>query len=378
MHLPTPTQDEIELSHELNLSLRKTAAEKSPFWFSDFMEGALYTPQLGYYQNARTKFGSKGDFITAPALSSAFGRTLAAGIEPLLNSLPQQNILEYGGGTGILSADILIALGDQLNHYFILEVSASLMIAQKETIQSRCPEHFHKVRWIQKNPEHFVGVIIANEVLDAMPVHRFKIGPHRSLLSQAVIWKDHQWQEEWVPAPIELLKAVHEIEEDLETTFSMEYQSEYNPWINPWISSLSDSLSEGFILLIDYGASRKERYQTPRSEGTFRCYHKQYVNQDPFWYPGLQDMTSDVDFTQVAIAATEANLKVSGYCSQGAFLMSLGITDSEEASLLERQAIQQLISPGGMGEFFKVILLTRSTVPPTFTGFKLQNDLVKL
>lgn len=374
MKIPVPSPEEKALSDALNSQLR----QNSPCWFLDFMQGALYSPQLGYYQNTRCKFGKSGDFITAPTLSSAFAKTLSKGILPLLKSIDSKQIWECGGGTGDLAADLLLILEEHISHYFILELSASLMAEQKATLQKRCPQYLNKVQWISALPSHFTGVIIANEVLDAMPVHRFKIGENREILAQKLEYQNNHWLPRWEKAPQEVIDAVQNIESDLPAPLEPGFESEWSPWVSPWVQEIAHALNQGFCLFIDYGVSRTERYHPYLNQGTLRSYHKHHLIENPFIYPGLQDITCHVDFTQVALAASEAQLKVNGYCSQSAFLLSLGILNEPTDSLLERQAIQQLISPIDMGEAFKVMLLSRAPLPPEFKGFELQNDLVKL
>ena len=347
-------------------------AQKQPYWFADFMQDALYTPRLGYYRNDRVKFGKDGDFITAPSLSSLFGKTLSKELENLLAQISQKNILEFGAGAGHLACDILNTLGHGIEYYFILEVSPQLIAEQKSTIARLCPLWAHKVSWLDALPTAFIGIMLANEVLDAMPVHRFKISETHTIEAMSITVDEAQCQPIWVPAPLELEQAVEALQTDLETPLPPGYESEYCPWLTSWVKSLRMSLQEGAVLLIDYGFSRRDYYHPTRSEGTLMCHSRHQSNANPFWQIGQQDITAHVDFTAVALAASEAGFKVCGYCAQGPFLMSLGITGSPS----DAPILNTLISPAEMGELFKVMLLGTKTF--STLGFTLKNDRVKL
>ena len=236
-------------------------AQKQPYWFMDFMQDALYTPNLGYYRNDRIKFGKEGDFITAPGLSPLFGQTLVKEVGHLLSQISQKNILEFGAGAGHLACDLLNILGANIEHYFILEISPQLIAQQKATIERLCPLWAHKVSWLQALPSHFIGVMVANEVLDAMPVHRFRISAEQTIEAMSVTADETACHPVWLPAPIELQEAIEALQDDLEQPLSPYYESEYCPWFMPWIKSLQSSLQEGAILLIDYGFPRRDYYQ---------------------------------------------------------------------------------------------------------------------
>lgn len=360
------------------LEIMRQKAEQQPYWFIDFMQDALYTPNLGYYRNDRTKFGQNGDFITAPSLSSLFGQTLSKEIENLFSQLSQKNILEFGAGAGHLACDLLNAIGALVEQYYILEISPQLIEQQQATLERLCPLWKHKVSWLKELPNHFIGIMLANEVLDAMPVHRFKISETHRVEAMSVIYDEaaHQWHPKWLPAPEEVEQAVRNIESDLEHALSPGYESEYCPWLAPWIQSLATSLQEGAILLIDYGFPRRDYYHAARNEGTLMCHTQHHSHPDPFWKIGEQDITAHVDFTAVALAASNAGLKVCGYSNQAAFLMSLGITDLPIEAPSQKQALNILLSPAEMGELFKVILV--GTQHFSTQGFRLQDDRVRL
>lgn len=347
-------------------------AQNQPYWFFDFMQDALYTPHLGYYRNERIKFGKEGDFITAPSLGSLFGKTLAIEVENLLCQVSQKNILEFGAGAGHLACDLLNTLGPTVEHYFILEMSSALIVQQKAMLERLCPRWAHKVNWLNTLPVNFIGIMLANEVLDAMPVHRFRMSENQAIEAMSVTFQAEAYRPLWLPAPLNVQQAIVALQADLEVPLSAHYESEYCPWIYPWIQSLHDCLQDGAILLIDYGFPRRDYYHPSRSQGTLMCHHRHQSNSDPFWQIGQQDITAHVDFTAVALAASEAGLTVCGYCAQGPFLMSLGIT----GTLIEASIFNILISPAEMGELFKVMLL--GTRHFSTLGFRLQDDRIRL
>ena len=373
MSLPIPSVAEERIVVRLTDKMRRSA--KVPYWFFDFMTDALYEPADGYYRNTRPKFGAAGDFTTAPLVSAVFGQTISKEIQFLLSQLTQKNVLEFGAGQGHLCADILSVIGADIEQYCILEVSSFLIQEQQKTLQKMVPEWAHKVIWVSTLPEVFVGVIIANEVLDAMPVHRFCVASD-GFLAERVIWQDGGWQSVWDSAPFWLEKELKAIEETLPEPFEVGYQSEFNPWIQPWLKSVGESLLSGAVLLIDYGFSRREFYHPERNRGTLMCHYKHHAHTNPFQYVGIQDITAHVDFTQVAEAAVEAGFQVMGYASQAAFLLSVGILKAPSETVVQKQALQMLLMPGEMGDLFKVILLTKSALKTT--GFAIQDDRIRL
>jgi SAM-dependent MidA family methyltransferase len=373
MSLPKPSWAEEKIVARLTDKMRQTS--KEPYWFLDFMTDALYEPEDGYYRNTRPKFGPAGDFITAPVMSFLFGQTLAKEIRFLLAQLTQKNILEFGAGQGHLCADILNVIGSDIEQYFILEVSPFLIQEQQKTLQKVAPEWEHKVTWISTLSEAFVGVMLANEVLDAMPVHRFCVAEN-GFLAEQVVWQAGGWQSVWAPPPPFLEKELKAIEETLPEPFLVGYQSEFNPWIRPWMKSVGESLSSGAVLIIDYGFPRREFYHPHRKIGTLMCHYKHHAHTNPFQYMGIQDITTHVDFTQVAEAAVEVDFQVAGYATQAAFLLSLGILEVSSETVVQKQALQTLLMPGEMGDLFKVILLTKPILKTI--GFSVQDDRIRL
>ncbi len=338
--------------------------------FAKYMELALYTPGLGYYSGSMKKFGSEGDFVTAPELTPLFSQCLAAQCKDILEYLNGGDILEIGAGSGQMAADVLMAL-ETLEclpqHYYILELSADLIKRQQEKIAVLCPKFLDRVVWLNTlSNVDFKGVILANEVLDAMPVHQFKI--QKGVLHEVEVIAHNgqlQYQLSKTNHP-RLLELYHS------QSWPDDYTSEINLNVKPWIASLSDILKLGVMLIIDYGFPKAEYYHPDRSMGTLMCHHKHRAHTDPFWCPGLQDITAHVDFTAIAEAALEAELDVLGYTTQAAFLLGTGLTSlaekthhqSEKEKFIQNNAIQTLTSPAEMGELFKVIALGRGIESP--------------
>lgn len=377
--LPYPGSEELAHSQCATEVLR-AAMERSGgiLAFVDFMRLALYAPETGYYSSGLHKFGESGDFVTAPEISSLFGRCLARQCAEV-KALRDGTILEFGAGSGKLAADLLAELEylDSLpQRYLIIEVSAALRHQQQTILQQRVPHLTQRVEWLDSLPQKKIrGVILANEVLDAMPVQRFQLDQQGNLSELSVTWRDGEfaWQST-EPQKTDLPEVLEKIQQD--NALPRPYASEYNPHIPAWLQAVSDSLAEGLVLLIDYGFPRHEYYHPQRSQGTLMCHYRHHSHPDPLLYPGLQDITAHVDFTAVAEAANEAGLHVTGYTSQADFLLGCGLDellaqsnpeDIQKHTILVRQA-QKLIMPGEMGELFKVIALSRG-LSGTLRGF---------
>ena len=332
--------------------------------FQKYMELALYAPGLGYYAAGSAKLGEEGDFITAPEISPLFSQALANAIIPALDS--EQVILEVGAGLGRMAADILVYLQQQNKlpkEYWILELSADLRERQKVTIESTVPELINKVKWLDELPERFSGVIVANELLDAMPVQLFQ-KKENDINEINVVWRDDKFSFQLKSSFDErLVHRVKNIEIELERKFDTGYISEINFAAEDWIKSIAERLQQGVIILIDYGFPRHEYYHAQRNQGTLMCHYRHRTHPDAFIYPGLQDITAHVDFTAMADAALEANMQVIGYTNQVSFLMGAGLL--ELAALNDESEVQQQIElasqikkltlPHEMGELFKVI-----------------------
>ncbi len=342
--------------------------------FSEFMSLALYTPGLGYYSGGAHKFGGAGDFVTGPEMTPLFGGTLARTIAPML-AASHPVITEAGAGTGKLAADLLQALetlGQLPAQYHILELSAELAERQRRHLQATVPHLMRRIAWLDTLPEVINGVVIGNEVLDAMPI-------------ELVRWKNGQGQRlgvriEAIEGGIRFITSPGTTDPSLAAkvcALAEQYQwpDDYTtelPEAGPaWIKTLAQRLSEGALLLIDYGFPRHEFYHHERTGGTLMCHYRHRAHPDPYYWPGLQDITAHVDFTAIAEAGFDAGMHVAGYCSQASWLMDAGLldllaaqqpTDYTQADahwVRTQHAVQTLLSPAEMGEFFKVILLTR-------------------
>lgn len=331
--------------------------------FDRYMEMVLYEPGLGYYSAGSVKLGAQGDFVTAPEISDIFGRVLAARLAPMLMALDRPVVLELGAGTGRLARVLLDALGETqrvLPDYWILELSADL----KERQRSRLEPHAGRVHWLDALPEEgFEGIVLANEVADALPVSVFLKGASTALpLGVRRDGDAFAWAEG--PVDSELGAAVLALERLLGREFPNGYRSEVCLRLPAWIASLAAPLRRGAILLIDYGLGREEYYHPDRSQGTLICHYRHRAHADPFIYPGLQDVSAWVDFSACADAGLASALEVSGYTTQAQFLLHGGAAQlldglPDRARLLEAQALKTLVLPGEMGERFKLLLLTR-------------------
>lgn len=351
--------------------------------FSEFMQLALYAPGFGYYSSELRKFGAHGDFITAPEVSALFAQCLARQAAEVLAAMPNPAVLEFGAGSGIMAADLLLEL-EQLEalpgQYLILELSASLQQRQRETIKGKAPHLLARVHWLDALPvENFSGVVLANEVLDAMPVECFRI--HEGAVETLhVHCRNNQLHAEYKTAAATVTAAVRRIEQRIETILPEGYCSEYNPSIAGWLASISSVLEQGLVLLIDYGYAAPEYYHAERERGTLMCHYQHRAHTDPLWYPGLQDITAFVDFTDVAYAALDAGFDVSGYTTQAMFLLSSGLDELHQRQLSDdiknqirlAQQIKTLTLPSEMGERFKVMALTKN-YDAELTGFNMQD-----
>lgn len=364
--LPTPEAEALAYSQQL-LQLIQNEIRQSDGWidFARFMHLALYQPSLGYYSGGAKKFGQAGDFVTAPEISPLFAQTLAQQVFQILSAVNEGDILELGAGTGRLACELLLEL-QTLNklptHYYILDVSAHLQAVQRETLQSILPaELMQRVVWLDKLPTSFKGMVLANEVLDALPVHL--IGRNLDGLFERGVTSIDQafsWQDKPLPdgALFEAANALN---------LPQNYLSEICPAAPALIASLAEVLQQGAMLWIDYGFSAQEYYHPQRSQGTLMCHYRHYAHDDPLIHVGLQDITAHVDFTAIAQAGIANDLSLAGYTTQAQFLINCGITqvlsrvsatDTAKYLPLAAQA-QKLLSPAEMGELFKVIGFTK-------------------
>ena len=333
--------------------------------FARYMELALYEPGLGYYTAGARKLGAGGDFVTAPELSPLFGRTLARQVAQLLR--PGDAILEFGAGSGALAASVLNEISVP---YFVLETSPDLRQRQKQLLGDG-------VQWLDRLPERFRGVLLANEVVDAMPVHALA-WTRAGVLERGVCANEGQlaWSDRAASGLV--LERAKELE--IEIPPSGRYESELALFARAWMRSLGRLIERGAILVIDYGFPAREYFHPQRSMGTLACHYRHRVHHDPFYLPGLQDITAHVDFSALADAATEGGLEVLGYANQAQFLVNCGITDLLAAQnpadprryLPAAAAAQKLLSPSEMGELFKVLVVgkdLKDCVKDSLMGF---------
>jgi len=341
-------------------------AQEGPLNFARFMELALYAPGLGYYVAGAHKLGKGGDFVTAPELSSLFSKCVAAQCAEVIKAIPGADILELGAGSGRMALDILKelkALNALPRHYYILELSPDLQERQRILLAQHAPELLERVRWVDRLPQ-LKGIILANEILDAMPVHRFK--KNDELMEYYVDSRNNKLQWELKPAGSELKEAWSSYDIELRPG----YESEINLQLPSFIKSLEESLQQGLMLFIDYGFPRHEYYHLERSMGTLMCHYQQQAHGDPLILLGIQDITAHVDFTQLAEAGLNAGLELAGFLNQASFLINCGLSElMQNTTTNELLAVKQLILPTEMGELFKVMGFTKA-LDLRLKGFK--------
>ena len=375
--LPLPTPEETARSDELAQLVREEIANAGgSIDFARFMELALYTPSLGYYRGGMQKFGARGDFVTAPELSPLFARCIAKQCGQVFEYLGNADIIEVGAGSGALAVALLRELDATQalpENYYILETSADLRQQQSILIAQEIPDLVPRVHWLQTLPNDVRGIVLANELLDAMPVSRFSVSEqHTQQLHVAWDGKDFVWHEK--PADQALRERIGPLR------LPSGYTSEVNFHAEAWIKSMADCLRTGVMFLFDYGFPRAEFYHLQRRAGTLMCHYRHRYHSDPLLLIGLQDITAHIDFTAIAEAGTTNGLSLSGYTSQAAFLLSTGITEFATVSdhtdskhhMKIVQQVNKLTSPAEMGELYKVIALSREFDLP-LDGFTLQD-----
>lgn len=370
MSLPLPDSDALAASQALQqLIAAEIEHQGGAIAFSRFMELALYAPRLGYYSGGAAKLGGAGDFTTAPEITSLFGAAVARAAAAIIaQSAP--NIIEFGAGTGKLARDVLTALdqeGVRVDSYTIIELSGELRARQQEALKD-----FPQVRWLDGFPEGFSGVVLANEVLDAMPIElvlKTADGWRRQMVTVEEGRFAYVQQELDAALGEQLARQVPDAD-----TLPEGYLTEIHPVACGFMASLARMFEggKGAALLFDYGFPAHEYYVDQRSGGTLMCHYRHHAHPEPFYLPGLQDITAHVDFTAMALAAQDAGLDVLGYMSQAGFLLGCGIgelllqTDPEDAVryLPQSKAVQKLVAPSEMGELFKVLVVGREVELP--------------
>jgi len=372
--LPAMSTEEAAHSRAVSHFIRERI-EAAGGWlpFDEFMELALYAPGLGYYSAGGVKIGRGGDFTTAPEVSDLFSQCVARQVSEVLDRAGG-SVLELGAGTGRMAAAVLTtlaSLGSLPEQYAILEVSADLRERQRARVEQLPVELRDRVTWLDALPSKPVrGAILANEVLDALPCQRVVIrGDDVRELGVSV--EAARFVEREAAARAEVVDAWRAVRSGLPFELEPGYRTELCTRIEPWIAGLSDSLERGLVLLFDYGLPRAHYYHPQRTDGTLRCHYKQRAHDDPFVNVGVQDITAWVDFTRVAESADSARLDVSGFATQAAFLLGLGIESLISDVRLASEA-RKLLMPGEMGEAFKAMALTRGVDIP-LSGFSVQD-----
>ena len=367
--LPDPPPELKSISETLAKLIRDEINSNGPMPFARFMERALYEPGLGYYSAGLQKFGEDGDFVTAPQLGDVFARCLAVQIRQVAEVLENYEIVEAGAGTGALAADLLAALEDSRPpaRYRILERSAHLRQVQRETLEQRIPQWLDRVAWLDEPPqEPWQGLLLANEVLDALAVERFVVSDDGFAQLQVEATPDgFAWREG--PCPRELQEKIEHALGDLDHGPAAGYRSELNPYLPAWLDAVTGSLQKGLALFIDYGYARRDYYSPARRDGTLICHYRHRAHSDPFSWVGLTDISASVDFTALAEAADDCGLDVCGYTTQAMFLLSSGLdgilreaeTLGEADRLDLNNQVRKLTLPGEMGERFQLMALAR-------------------
>lgn len=380
--LPALTAEQQEHTAASRALIRaRIEAEQGWIPFDVFMELALYAPGLGYYSAGGAKLGAAGDFTTAPEVSDLFSQCVARQAAQVLASTGG-SILELGAGTGRMAAVVLQALADERvlpERYAILEVSADLRERQQQRIQMLPPEFRERVIWLDRLPEKpMAGVVLANEVLDALPCERFVVRGEEVMELGVALDAGGSFVEREARASEVLAAEVRRVGASLAGGFSGSYRSELSTRVAPWIAGIAACLERGAMLLFDYGLPRAHYYHPRRDGGTLRCHLRQRAHDDPLINVGVQDITAWVDFTRVAEAADEAGLGVSGFTTQAAFLMGTGIDElmARDMGVVARAKLaseaRQLMMPGEMGEIFKAMVLTRD-LDAELGGFAIQD-----
>ena len=361
---------------ELTRRIREEiAARGGTIPFSRYMALCLYEPGLGYYRNASPKFGPSGDFVTAPEISEHFGACLAQPVAQVLEGAPGAAVVEVGAGSGRLAAQLLSALAARRLEppYLILEPSAELRRRQARYLEERGLAA--RVRWLEGLPEPGLrGAVVANEVIDALPASLLEV-TEGTLREAHVGWRDGAFRLEWCAPSATLEDAWAEIRRDLHAPLPPGYRCEVRLAAPAWVETMAARIEGGMLLLVDYGYPRRELYHPERRRGTLACHYRHRVHHDPFFRPGLQDLTAHVDFTALARAGEAAGLEVAGFTTQADFLLATGLLEQgaglapgSRAYLRFAQAVKRLTLPAEMGEAVKVLALTRGIDGP-LAGF---------
>lgn len=381
--LPAPGRDDLERSKALSDFIRQEInAHDGKVSFETFMDLALYHPAYGYYNSPSFNLGQHGDFTTAPEISPLFAQCFAQQVRQIASHMGNYSLLEAGAGSGRFACDLLSSLnklGCLPDQYVICELSLPLREKQRALLQNRCPELAPLVIWLDAPPAGFKGVMIANEVLDALPVHRFRVCENTihelyvGYENNAFVWRQGEPSSPLLAENLSALQQAY--------AFSNGYESELNLRMLPFIQKLADALDTGVLLFADYGYGQMEYYHPERRRGTLTGFYQHHRLDNPLILPGLQDLTAHVDFTRVIDCASDYGCDLYGYTSQAAFLMANGLltfASDEEKSLSPQEefklhhAIKILTLPSEMGERVKVMALGKN-LAFRLSGFELQD-----
>lgn len=332
------------------------SSSKESISFAEFMHDALYHPKLGYYSSTQTIFGPKGDFTTAPELGNIFAKCLAKQIKQIIINTPNPSILEFGAGTGKLAYQLLKLLNEQIDKYYIVEISSSLRARQQEFLQKHLPNDFNKIIWLDDlDSIQIDGVILANEVVDAIPINCFyKENKHFYELSVGYDKNNFTWKQGLLES------SLTDTLSQWDSCFSWPtvYQSEINLNLSNCLSKAAKALKSGAMMIFDYGFPRHEYYHPDRCQGTLICHHQHTINHDPFKRIGKQDITAHVDFSAIAdVIIEKTKLDILGYCNLSSFLINCDLINIlDKISFNVKNEINTLTSPAEMGELFKVFM----------------------
>jgi SAM-dependent MidA family methyltransferase len=372
--LPAPSAEMLARSHALSAVIRQTIQQHhGKISFADFMAAALYHPQYGYYQQQHFDLGKHGDFTTAPEISPLFARCAARQCRQIFATAIDDIILELGAGTGRFALDCLTELAAQQalpQRYFIYEISTALRKKQQQLFEAERPDLLSRIEWLTTLPSQFTGAIIANEVLDAIPFQCFQIENQRARERMVTISGDtFDWQ----------IDNTSQLDLALACDLTDGYQSEIQPAAMQLVQQLCERLTSGVILLMDYGYGQREYYHPQRNQGSLTCFYQHRKHDNPFLYPGLQDITTHVDFTRVIETAAASGATLGGFTTQAGFLLANGLVEmaqadeehlSEKDAFRMHQAIKSLTMPTEMGDVVKVMALTKNINLP-LAGFSL-------
>ncbi len=389
---PQPSAEAI--AHSNKVKERIIAAIESAggkISFEAYMNLALYAPGLGYYSAGLKKFGRLGDFITAPEISPLFSQCLAIQCRHIMQQSGLSTLLEVGAGSGIMAIDIMQELERQDSlpeQYLILELSADLRDRQQKAIEDKIPHLASRFHWLDQLPARpFNGIVIANELLDALPVHLLRLSGTQSFerfvaldKEQEFIWQDQSIEEPRLNTIADEVRDIHLSMQTLNDKPGQDYITEVNLLAMDWISSIADIMEQGAVLLVDYGYTAREYYHPQRFMGTLMCHYQHHRHDDPFYLPGMQDITAHINFSHIARSAEGTGLTLCGFTTQAHFLMAGGLVeltrdlDPEDVVHFTETArqIKMLTLPEEMGELFKVILLAKGK-PLSLPAFQFQD-----